>query len=415
MKKRVFGMLLAVAMVLSVLTVGVSAEASAAEGYYVTSEVCYVDGSFSYSNTYTYDSYGNVLTKVYLSVNGTTSTIYHSYTYDSNGKILSETVKNNYSTGTDIYSYTYDSSGNLTKKTSDYYTYTYTYDSNGNLTEEDEEDGGILMYITTYTYDSEGRVKESVLTTPSGSFSSTDTYTYDSSGKLIKKVTEDKYGTATYTYTYDSNGNCKKMVEVYDAYYDWDESGTYTYTYTYNTLAEIQSPFTDVKDETKWYFDAVIWAVNDGITAGTSDTTFSPNMDCSRAQIVTFLWRAAGSPEPTTTKNPFTDVKKSAYYYKAVLWAVENGITAGTSSTTFSPDKSCTRAEAVTFLYRYEGSPSVSTTSKFTDVGSTWYTNAVAWAVKNGITAGTTKTTFSPNTTCSRAMIVTFLYRDLAD
>ncbi len=180
------------------------------------------------------------------------------------------------------------------------------------------------------------------------------------------------------------------------------------------------NPFVDVSKNTStqtitWYYYAVIWASDKGITAGTSDTTFSPNMDCSRAQIVTFLWRAAGSPEPTTTKNPFTDVKKSAYYYKAVLWAVEKGITAGTSSTTFSPDKSCTRAEAVTFLYRYEGSPSVSSTSKFTDVGSTWYTNAVAWAVKNGITAGTTKTTFSPNTTCSRAMIVTFLYRYIGD
>ncbi len=170
------------------------------------------------------------------------------------------------------------------------------------------------------------------------------------------------------------------------------------------------NPFTDIQSGS-WYYKAVLWAVNGGITKGTSDTTFSPTTDCTRAQIVTFLWRAAGSPEPTTTKNPFTDVKSGTYYYKAVLWAVGKGLTTGTSATTFSPNKSCTRAEAVTFLYRYAGDPSVSATSKFTDVGSAWYTAAVSWAVQNGITAGTSATTFSPNTTCNRAMIVTFLYR----
>lgn len=162
-----------------------------------------------------------------------------------------------------------------------------------------------------------------------------------------------------------------------------------------------------------YYYDAVAWAARNNITAGITETMFGPDQSCTRAQIVSFLWRAAGSPEPTAKANPFADVAGDAYYYKAVLWAVEKGITAGTSETTFSPDKTCTRAEAVTFLYRYEGSPAASGVGSFTDIpDGAYYKDAVAWAVKSEITAGTSETTFSPDQTCTRAQIVTFLYRN---
>lgn len=165
----------------------------------------------------------------------------------------------------------------------------------------------------------------------------------------------------------------------------------------------------------QYYYDAVAWAAKSKITAGVTATMFAPDKTCTRAEIVSFLWRAAGSPEPKSASNPFTDVDSSAYYYKAVMWAVEKGITAGTSATTFSPDKTCTRAEAMAFLHRSEGSPAASGVGSFTDVpADAYYTNAVAWAVKSEITAGTSETTFSPDKTCTRAEIVTFLYRDMA-
>ena len=176
------------------------------------------------------------------------------------------------------------------------------------------------------------------------------------------------------------------------------------------------NPFKDVKKDA-YYYDPVLWAVNHDpqITAGTAADAFSPNNPCTRGQIVTFLWRAKGCPEPTITKNPFTDVKASDYFYKAVLWAVEKEITAGTSKTTFSPAATVTRAQTVTFLWRAEGKPAVKTANPFKDVpAGQYYTDAVLWAVKNEITAGTSATTFSPANPCTRAQIVTFLYRDLA-
>ena len=161
-----------------------------------------------------------------------------------------------------------------------------------------------------------------------------------------------------------------------------------------------------------YYEDAVDWAVENGITQGTDDTHFSPDGICTRAQAVTFLWRAAGSPEPETRTMPFTDVPVGSYYYDAVLWAVENGITKGTSDTTFSPNMTCTRAQIVAFLWRSEKSPAAGTANPFADVKSTaYYADAVLWAVKENITKGTTSTTFSPNADCTRAQIVTFLWR----
>ena len=181
------------------------------------------------------------------------------------------------------------------------------------------------------------------------------------------------------------------------------------------TPAPASNPFNDVSKD-QYYYDPVLWAVNHDpqITAGTSATTFSPENPCTRGQMVTFLWRAKGCPEPKLTKNPFTDVKSLDYFYKAVLWAVENEITAGTSKTTFSPAATVTRAQTVTFLWRTEGKPAVQTKNPFTDVpAGQYYTDAVLWAVKNNITAGTSATTFSPSNPCTRGQIVTFLYRDM--
>ena len=161
-----------------------------------------------------------------------------------------------------------------------------------------------------------------------------------------------------------------------------------------------------------YYEDAVDWAVGNGITQGTDATHFSPDGICTRAQAVTFLWRAAGSPKPETRTMPFTDVPAGSYYYDAVLWAVENDITKGTSDTTFSPNMTCTRAQIVAFLWRSEKSPAAGTANPFADVKSTaYYADAVLWAVKEDITRGTTSTAFSPNTDCTRAQIVTFLWR----
>ena len=161
-----------------------------------------------------------------------------------------------------------------------------------------------------------------------------------------------------------------------------------------------------------YYYDAVLWAVENGITTGASASRFDPNGICTRAQAVTFLWRAAGSPKPETRTMPFADVPAGSYYYDAVLWAVENGITKGTSDTTFSPNMTCTRAQIVAFLWRSEKSPAAGTANPFADVKSTaYYADAVLWAVKENITKGTTNTTFSPDADCTRAQIVTFLWR----
>ncbi len=173
-------------------------------------------------------------------------------------------------------------------------------------------------------------------------------------------------------------------------------------------------PFTDVAKES-YYYDAVRWAVDNAVTAGTSETTFSPEDTCTRGQVVTFLWRAAGSPEPASSTNPFTDVTTEDYFQKAVLWAVEKNITNGMTETTFEPASPCTRGQVVTFLHRFEEKPaSEIATNPFTDVASdAYYYNAVMWAVERNITKGMTETTFEPDLSCTRAQIVTFLYRDL--
>ena len=174
------------------------------------------------------------------------------------------------------------------------------------------------------------------------------------------------------------------------------------------------SVFTDVK-EGIYYVDAVNWAVDKKVTSGKTETTFAPNDSCTRAQAVTFLWRAAGSPEPTASEMTFTDVKADSYYDKAVLWAVENKITSGMSDTLFAPDATCSRSQIVTFLYRMQNSPESKAKNPFTDVkADAYYANAVLWAVENGVTTGASATTFDPAGDCTRGQIVTFLYRCLS-
>ena len=182
-------------------------------------------------------------------------------------------------------------------------------------------------------------------------------------------------------------------------------------SHTIEVQFRVRSSFVDVPSGS-YYEDAVDLAVANGITTGTDAAHFSPDGICTRAQAVTFLWRAAGRPAPESRTMPFTDVPADSYYYDAVLWAVENGITKGTSSTTFSPDDTCTRAQIVTFLWRSEQSPAAGSSNPFTDVSAdAYYADAVLWAVKEAITTGTTRTTFSPDAECTRAQIVTFLWR----
>ena len=210
----------------------------------------------------------------------------------------------------------------------------------------------------------------------------------------------------------DSKNKAVKLTEKNGKYTFTMPAGKVTVSAAFKAAAPAsENPFTDVPSGA-YYEDAVVWAVKKGITSGTSATTFNPDGSCTRAQAVTFLWRAAGSPEPKSAAMPFTDVPAGSYFEKAVLWAVENGITKGTSDTTFSPDASCTRAQIVTFLWRAGGSPAVSGNSAFSDVAAdAYYAAAVAWAEKNGVTGGIGGGLFGSDNTCTRAQIVTFLHR----
>jgi len=196
-------------------------------------------------------------------------------------------------------------------------------------------------------------------------------------------------------------------------------NGTYTFRQPYGKVtievifAEVESaPVFDDVERDDYYFDAIRWAVANGITNGTSKTMFSPEAACTRAQMVTFLWRAAGCPEPAATDCKLTDVDMDSYYGKAVLWAIENGITNGTSATTFGPDAACTRGQMAAFLCRMAGGKAAGSTDAFADVkADAYYAEAVQWAVENGVTNGTGDNKFSPDAVCTRGQMVTFLYR----
>ena len=235
----------------------------------------------------------------------------------------------------------------------------------------------------------------------------------------------DKGDTVTITVTPKSGYELKKLT-VTDSRGDAVETrsageGRYTFVMPGSRVSVSASfaraeepeklPFTDVSNSA-YYYDAVLWAAEEGITSGVTGSTFAPGRGCTRAQLVTFLWRANGSPEPASRENPFTDVSSSAYYYDAVLWAVEKGITTGVTGSTFAPDALCTRGQAAVLLWRANGAPQVSQEHPFRDVAEdAYYEDAVSWAVHGGVTQGTTGSTFAPDETCTRAQIVTFLYR----
>ncbi len=287
----------------------------------------------------------------------------------------------------------------------------------------------VTAIVTTESTDATCIVTGKVVFTATvelGGVTYTDTKTVESAlanhtyGEAVFTWSED-YSSATVTATCSVCG--ESVTETADvtsvASYE-DAEITYTatvvlggVTFTDTKTVEIVNPFTDV-DEDDYFYAPVLWAIENGITTGTSDTTFSPFVTAERCQVVTFLWRAAGCPEvDEDVENPFTDVTEEDYFYTAVLWAVENGITTGTSDTTFSPYDLCERCQVVTFLYRYFGQPEVTATENpFTDVDTDdYFYNAVLWAVENGITTGTTENTFGPFVTCERCMVVTFLYR----
>ena len=189
-----------------------------------------------------------------------------------------------------------------------------------------------------------------------------------------------------------------------------EDHGLYGYV-RLNVKATV-NPFTDVTPS-DYYYEPVLWALGESITDGVAETEFAPEDTCKRSQVVTFLWRAAGEPKPTSRSNPFVDVKPTDYFYEAVLWAVEKGITDGMDETHFEPDGVCNRSQVVTFLYRAFKEPPVGSTSNpFTDVpANKWYATPVLWAVKEGITDGVTETSFAPEKPCTRGQVVTFLYR----
>ena len=217
----------------------------------------------------------------------------------------------------------------------------------------------------------------------------------------------------------DKNGDAVEVTNNGDGTYSFTQpAGKVNVKVTFMNDNTMLNFFVDVPANA-YYHDAVLWAAKNGITGGIDDTHFAPNATCTRAQIVTFLWRAAGSPEPESLSN-FTDVPADAYYAKAVAWAVEQGITTGTSGGMFSPNATCTRAQAMTFIYRREQAQRGGMQGEwmflnpFTDVNlESYYGEAVMWAVANSITSGTTATTFSPNANCTRAQIVTFLFNYL--
>ena len=270
---------------------------------------------------------------------------------------------------------------------------------------------------------------------PSGGGSSSGGSSSSSSGDYAITVDAGKHGDVSVSPKRADKGDTVTITVDPDKGYEVDEvivtdkdgdsirvrdrgDGEYTFTMP-DSKVTVEVTFVEASGElsfvdvakSDYYYDAVKWAVENGVTTGVTDTIFAPGNPCTRAQTVTFLWRAAGMPQAANRVNPFTDVSVNDYYYEAVLWAVENGITGGTTATTFSPNATCTRAQVVTFLWRYS-KEDASILPMFTDVAeSDYYYGAVAWAVENGVTTGVTDTTFAPGNPCTRGQIVTFLYR----
>ena len=429
-------------------------------------EVRYTDGAWDLTIEYTYDSQSRVARETIS--NTSNDSVVLLYSYDDQGRLAEKKLESDAAPGVDAY--TYDGK-NLVKveSVSDGVKSEalYTYDQDGRLTEKKETrydpDGYGTVKVTesqttSYVYDDAGRVVnlKSVRTDNEGKRDLTDEYqwVYFQDGKLSKEVfafellneadqyerhTRDcsvHYDSAgrvssvdaeksTYHYTYDENGN-NTEIAIKD-----EEDGEYTYTFTYEPVkaeapaapeipvkpAGPASPasFADVPAGV-WYEAPVAWAVEKGVTTGTSSDTFSPDQPCTRAQVVTFLWRAMGQPQAFGAE-AFTDVEKGSWYEDAVAWAVEKGITTGTSETTFSPNDPCTRGQVATFLWRAMDKPqAMMGADLFTDVPEdAYFFQPVLWALDKGVTTGTSEGVFSPDDACTRAQVVTFLYRVLAE
>ena len=263
--------------------------------------------------------------------------------------------------------------------------------------------GGSSSYDPTYSVSTPSKTENGSVTVSPKNASKGDTVT-------VTVKPDSGYVLETLTVT-DKNGNELTLKDKGDGKYTFTmPAGKVEVKATFMEDNSMLNFFYDVPNGA-YFYEAVKWAVKNGITTGVGNDLFAPEQPCTRAQIVTFLWRAAGSPEPKGTAAGMTDVVSGSYYEKAVAWAIENGITTGTTTSTFSPDATCTRAQSVTFLHRaLKGTASGST--NFTDVASdAFYADAVNWAVANNVTNGTSNTTFSPNADCTRAEIVTFLYR----
>ena len=401
-------------------------------------------------------------TKLYFNGNGDVTwgsktyaygTATYRYEYDAKGNLLKsvEVAPTTQSTRVVTESYTYNVDGDLTQ--SHYYSdwdgqiddYTYYYEyADGKLAVSAKlatESGDVGTRTIVYTLNENGDPVKREMTYQEGdlNFSSLEGYTYDEKGNLISVTEGEGDNREVTTYEYNDKNLCvqqtwtpsKNSAENYHSVpstttYEYDENGNvakttygndYYETYTYALIPDGATPseFSDVQDTGAFYYDAVVWANEQGVTNGAGNGKFAPKSKCTRAQLVTFLWRAAGEPEPETTVNPFTDVKEGDYFYKAVLWAVENGVTTGKSETIFAPKETCTRAQIVTFIYRAAGEPKAdNAVNPFEDVAANaYYADAVLWAVENGITTGKTATRFAPNDTCTRGQGVTFLYRGI--
>ena len=312
---------------------------------------------------YLYDKTGRLIRKFASGTWGNYPISDTVFSYDEAGRIVGETVKYFYDSAVSELKYNYGSDGRLisVKEIGSDYDRKYEYDAMGKLIAISESNDG-MSTKTVYSYDSRGRLTEATYDAESIEPISFK-YAYRSDGRLSTV----QFFTYIYNCSYDFNGNLRS-------------TGGFM-TYKYVAKADLSKfRFVDVPDTFEFY-DAVEWAAENGVTNGTSANTFSPFNECTRAQVMTFLWRAMGCPKPKTSETPFTDVKKGSYYYDAVLWACENGITKGVSKTSFAPDRKITVPEALTFVWRAKGSPIVEDTDAFIRISkSEYYYEAVRWA-----------------------------------
>ena len=291
------------------------------------------------------------------------------------------------------------------------YTFTASYTGDDNHAEASNT---CRVSVTRHTSSSSSSNPTYSVTTPSKSENGSVTVSPKTASKgdtvTITVKPDSGYVLETLTVT-DKNGNELTLKDKGNGKYTFTmPAGKVEVKATFMEDNSVLNFFYDVPNDA-YFYEAVKWAVENGITTGVGNDLFAPEQPCTRSQIVTFLWRAAGSPEPKSTAAGMTDVVPGSYYAKAVAWAVENGITTGTAEGTFSPDATCTRAQAVTFLARAQNAKATGKTA-FSDVpADSYFADAVAWAQANGVTTGTTATTFSPDDDCTRAQIVTFLYR----